>query len=184
MSAAETRLARRLRPELDSIADALTRPSLESVRHEAYVHLERAREYLSSVGKRSGLPKPQVSGPTPASRRADRNERMPGIRRAVMERAGVVYDADGVVVKEGCCEFCHRCGFRLEWFHVIGGQMRRKEEAVDTTAGSCWDCHRGWERNDMDVMRSVKEWAIRNGFKRALAAVEKKIDKVTEARRA
>lgn len=92
------------------------------------------------------------------------------IRGAVFERA------------RGLCEFCRQRPPR-EWFHVIGGPLRRKLESEETTAAACWPCHRAWERNDMNLMRAVKEWALRLGYCEALRAVEKRIMKVEEARR-
>jgi hypothetical protein len=115
---------------------------------------------------------PEVKGATKAERKAERNARAAEIRATVMERAG---DA---------CEWCHRSGFVLEWAHIFGGGERRHREAVENTAGICADCHhRGWERGNLDVLRAAKEWAIRHGFRVALAAIEKRTAKVEEARR-
>jgi hypothetical protein len=107
---------------------------------------------------------------------AARPKRDPTIRPRVMARAE----------EQGGCEWCppHRksLAFVLEWHHLRGGGERRTAESAENTAGVCWDCHRGWERGSMDVLRAAKEWAIRLGFRDALHRVERKIAKVEEAR--
>jgi hypothetical protein len=126
--------------------------------------LERASDFLQAVTGRGG------ARPEKVAARETRMQKVTRIRGAVFERAA------------GVCEFCRRRQPR-EWFHVIGGPLRRKLESEGTTAAACWECHRAWERNDRDVMRAVKEWALRHGFREAVRAVERRIAKVEEARR-
>ena len=139
--------------------------------------LAEANRLLDQVkadrARMKALPRVKAPGATRDERRAERNERAAEIRAEVMKRA------------DGRCEWCHKDGFVLDWAHVIDGNgSRRAHEAVDTTAGVCADCHhRGWHKNRMETLLAAKEWAIRSGFREALAAIEKKIAKVEEGRR-
>jgi hypothetical protein len=92
----------------------------------------------------------------------------------------------------GVCEFCaarrernplHRVSAPAEWHHVIGGGLRQAMESVETTAAICTGCHKGWGKPDLEVLAAAKAWALRLGFRVALAAIEKRIAKVEEARR-
>jgi hypothetical protein len=58
------------------------------------------------------------------------------------------------------CEFCRAGGMVLDWHHIVSGGARRFMERSDTTCAICRDCHRGWERNSVSVLRAAKEWAI------------------------
>ena len=129
---------------------------VEALKAEIQAEKKRKR------GKRS--PSPQ------AVRREERKERAPEIRAAVMARA------------DGKCEWCGREGFVLEWAHVIDGNgFKRQHEDVTTTAAACADCHhRGWHGSGprrMQTLRDAKAWALRLGFREALAEIERKIAK-------
>lgn len=130
---------------------------------------QRAMAKIPKKGKRKSLAPGRM---TP--------ERDTTIRARVFLRAGAK-EADG---SDGRCEWDARGFMVLQWHHLFGGGARTAMEREDTTAAICHDCHRGWERNDSTVLRNAKEWAIRHGFKDALARIEKKIAKATEARAA
>ena len=172
MTTAADRIAKRIRPELEAAAASENLAA-------ATAHVTRALEILRPFGplRHKRIPSVKAPGKTKEERREERNTRAAEIRAEVMKRA------------DGRCEWCQRDGFVLEWAHVIDGNgSRRAHESVETTAAVCADCHhRGWHgsgpRRDA-ALRSAKEWAIRLGFREAMAAIDKKIAKSNEARAA
>jgi hypothetical protein len=165
------RLTKRIRPELQAAGAALAHKNITV----ALVHLERATDLCRAVTKRSPRKVLVLPGATKAERDEERSKRAAEIRAAVMERAA------------GVCEWCSRDGYALEWAHVIDGNGdKQAHEAVDTTAAACFDCHRrGWHGSGArreKTLRDAKEWALRLGFRKALAEIDRKIAKVTEAR--
>jgi hypothetical protein len=146
----------------------------EARRLAAMTNISEVREYLARTMKRSA-PVKAMDGLADRReiRRQEHVDRMADLRRKVVVRS------------HGCCEFCgasmHAAGFELH--HVIGGSSRQAEERDDTVAGICLACHRAWHGSDpIIVLRNAMEWALRNGFRDALRAIEKRIAKVAEAK--
>ena len=104
-----------------------------------------------------------------AQRREERNERAAQIRAVVMERAGVN------------CEWCGAANLRLELHHVISGPSRRSAESVETCAAICPDCHRLLHRNSGAALVLARIWAERGSYSVALIAIQRRIEKLTEA---
>ncbi len=127
--------------------------------------------------KRNGIKRPLAPGTSREERRAERKTRAAEIRASVMKRAEA----------QGGCEWCpplrKSLHMTLEWHHCLGGGARTAREAEENTAGICWDCHRGWERSNLDVLRAALEWAIGRGFSDALRVIEKRIQGAEESRR-
>lgn len=117
-------------------------------------------------------PKRKASREGKASRVAERLIRLKVAREVASARAG------------GKCEVCHRPGFVLEADHLVSGGLRRHRESAETLLMECPDCHRARHRGDMDTLRAIKETCIRLGMREGLRAIERRIDKAEEARRA
>jgi hypothetical protein len=164
LSAAEVKLARTV-----EAAANLTEAKAAAARV-----LERYRAHRDRLGAKAGTVAPASPADEPRAAKVSR------IRGAVFARAA------------GVCEFCRarreaHPGYRVdrpvEWHHIIGGGLRQVLESVETTAAICIGCHKGWGKSDLDVLAAAKAWALRLGFPVALAAIEKRIAKVEEARR-
>lgn len=108
-----------------------------------------------------------------AAKKEERRAKVAAIREAVFARAGAN------------CEFCRMpVGvLPLEWHHIIGGGLRRHRESVETTVAICRPCHDDWERGSLLVLAEAVEWAARHKFGGALAAINRRVAKVEEARR-
>lgn len=106
------------------------------------------------------------------AKREGRNERLAVEVAAVKERSG------------GKCEWGDQfVSFpATEIHHLIGGGLRRHREDRTTLAHICDRCHRGYHEGAPWALRNAKEWAIRNGFREALRAIEHRIAKANEAR--
>lgn len=134
---------------------------------------ETAKRVLAYAQRQKAMRKSRRSrapGPTKAERRDARNARMAIIREQVMARAA------------GVCEWCGAEHMALEAHHVIGGGARRSEEAVETVAAICFDCHRLVHRNERAALTLARIWAERGSYSVALAAIRRRLEKVEEAR--
>jgi hypothetical protein len=168
MPSAVDRLTKRIRPELEAAAAA------ENLQTALY-HVDAALGILRAVTQQAPRKALVLPGATKEERKTAKDARSAAIRAAVMERAA------------GVCEWCNRDGYALEWAHVIDGNGdKQAHEAVDTTAAACFDCHRrGWHGSGArreKTLRDAKEWALRLGFRKALAEIDRKIGKAAESR--
>lgn len=114
---------------------------------------------------------PKVAGATKDERREERNIRLKVAREVAEARAG------------GKCEVCGRTGFILQAHHLVSGGLRRHRESAETLLMICADDHRAIHRGDLDTLRSVKEATIRLGMREGLRAIDRRIERVEEARR-
>jgi transcriptional regulator GlxA family with amidase domain len=106
------------------------------------------------------------------AKREERIDRMAAIHFAVMERAA------------GRCEFCGEDSGNLDTHHILSGPLRRAAERSDTVAAICRGCHAFYHAGRADVLRDAYTWAVRRGFKDAARAIERRLEKIEEARRA
>jgi hypothetical protein len=82
----------------------------------------------------------------------------------------------------GGCEFC---GWQppAELHHVLGGKDRRFEEAVETVAWICIECHRQWHRGESIAFERAAMWAAFHKYGKTHHAIEYRMSKAAEARR-
>jgi hypothetical protein len=83
----------------------------------------------------------------------------------------------------GGCEFC---GWQppAEMHHVLPGKDRRHEEAVETVAWICIECHRQWHRGESIAFERAAMWAAVHKYGKTHHAIEYRMSKAAEARAA
>lgn len=137
--------------------------------HEARLARRGDLEALQRLADRREKAKRWAKGRRKVARR-EKPARDHGIRDRVFARAN------------GVCEWCPKRPPQ-EWNHILSGGVRRLLESDETTAAICGECHRGWHRGDLEVLDDAGRWALKHGFKVALWAIDRRRDKVLEARR-
>lgn len=113
--------------------------------------------------------KVEAPGKSKQERRGERNARVAQVREAVMERC------------RGRCEVC-ATGRATEAHHVFGGGLRRAMEHPETVLGLCDACHRAMHRGNRDTLESAALYCAAQGFSAAVAGLNHRISKITEAR--
>jgi hypothetical protein len=131
---------------------------------------DRLDAAIKKLEPRRSAPKHLAPGVSKDARRIERGIRLKVAREMVMIRA------------DGRCELCGRSGYVLEAHHMISGPLRRVKESAETMIAVCADCHRAQTRGDEDALKNAKEVAIRLGMREALAALDRRLDKIAEAR--
>jgi hypothetical protein len=110
-----------------------------------------------------------------AEARDGRNARMARIRMDVFNGSG------------GNCAAMCATPIRYDTFHahhVIGGGERQAKESVKTVAPLCGSCHEKVHAGDLETLVNLRWWAQETGRREAMHALERRIAKVEEARRA
>ena len=130
------------------------------------------REYLA---KQDAAKKAKRARNAP-TRRAKRETLKERSLRAAIVRDAVFKRADG---RCECC--CSRTP--AEWHHLISGPSRRTSEAVETTAAVCVFCHLDLHRSKFHALAAMRRWAKENGYVDALAAIERRMDKISDVLR-
>jgi hypothetical protein len=144
----------------------MTKHELEVYRREGAAGLARIAERLAAPRKRVAR---DVGPDRKAQRKDERRRKAAEIREAVFVRA------------DGRCECC--CNAEpTEWHHVVSGGLRRHAESFETTAAVCFRCHLKLHRGDHGALCSMRLWARINRYAQAQAAIERRIEKVAEAR--
>jgi hypothetical protein len=133
---------------------------------EAHALADSALSRVRASKRRKGEREPRTVIRAPAE---PRREKVARIRGEVFARAA------------GCCEWGNH-GPPVELHHLLSGPLRRTGEKVETTAALCTPCHRAYHAGDLGVLSLAKEWAIRGGFREALRAIDKRIDKIEAVR--
>jgi hypothetical protein len=116
---------------------------------------------------------PRVKAKT--EKRDGRNARMARIRMDVFNGSG------------GNCAAKCATPIRYDTFHahhVIGGGERQAKESVKTVAPLCGACHEKVHAGDLETLVNLRWWAQETGRREAMHALERRIAKVEEARRA
>jgi hypothetical protein len=137
---------------------------------------ERARQLAARKqhDKRvSAKAAPRVKAKT--EKRDGRNARMARIRMDVFNGSG------------GNCAAKCATPIRYDTFHahhVIGGGERQAKESVKTVAPLCGACHEKVHAGDLETLVNLRWWAQETGRREAMHALERRIAKVEEARRA
>lgn len=162
--------------------DSLTRRILEPIAKDSRVPEDVRRKianHLATHAKKPGPARAMRKGPTKAQSKAKRD---------------ASHAAEWALIKMEVSERAEsESGGRCEWFcpgeindphHLLGGSGRRRvEEAVDTVAGICRECHDGYEDNNPEVLERARKWAERHGFWRALGAIDRRIAKAKATQR-
>ncbi len=89
---------------------------------------------------------------------------------------------DVIIRANGRCETCRVPVPPGELHHVLSGSQRRRRESMSSLLFVCVACHHALHRNDLEVLFWASSWANANGFVEARAAIQKRIEKVTEAK--
>ena len=151
---------------LDGEQDAA--PSLEDMARRAKALLDGPFKEDHRRASRRKDRTPRAPGESKAAKREERNARVGILRTRVFDRAA------------GSCECC-RSRPPVEWHHLISGGARRTSEAYETTAAICTWCHADLHRNKWHALAVMRAWARDNGYLTALAAIERRLDKLSEA---
>lgn len=100
--------------------------------------------------------------------------------REILARGELRHDV--IVRANGRCEWCRVPVPPGELHHILSGSQRRRAESLSSLAFVCVACHHAAHRNDIDVLFWASSWANAHGFTEARAAIQRRIEKVNEAK--
>lgn len=139
--------------------DRVTKANAAWLLAEARAH--RARKLKRTLGRRK-------DGKSSAAARA---QRVAEIRDVVFGRCGAR---------------CECCASRApsELHHLLSGPSRRAKESPETCVAVCAYCHVDLHRGRVEALLRLRKWAMGLNLTEALNALERRLDKIEEARAA